>query len=109
MPVKQTIKKRIGFIMEKKKAEKLHKKHILWILATAFILSLLFPVEGKALVAADAETVADTAGEIRFAKSTSTIKAGKTYTFKVSLIGTTSLSLSIAQIKKLPKLTVREK
>ena len=30
MPVKQTIKKRIGFIMEKKKAEKLHKKHILY-------------------------------------------------------------------------------
>ncbi len=109
MPVKQTIKKRIGFIMEKKKAEKLHKKHILWILATAFILSLLFPVEGKALVAADAETVADTAGEIRFAKSTSTIKAGKTYTFKVSLIGTDKPVTFDSSNKKVAKINSQGK
>ncbi len=74
--------------MEKKKFEKLHIQHILWMLATAFIISLLFPVAGKTLVAAGAETSADTAEEIRFTKSTTKIKAGKTYTFKVSLTGT---------------------
>ena len=73
--------------MEKKKFEKLHIQHILWMLTTAFILSLLLS-SGTAFAAADAEVSADTAGEIRFTKSTTTIKAGKTYTFKVSLVGT---------------------
>lgn len=73
--------------MEKKKFEKLHIQHILWMLTTIFMLSLLFS-SSTAFAAADTAVPADTAGEIRFTKSTTKIKAGKTYTFKVSLTGT---------------------
>lgn len=73
--------------MEKKKFEKLHIQHILWMLTTIFMLSLLFS-SNTAFAAADTAVPADTAGEIRFTKSTTKIKAGKTYTFKVSLTGT---------------------
>ncbi|MDE5779710.1 MAG: N-acetylmuramoyl-L-alanine amidase [Lachnospiraceae bacterium] len=73
--------------MEKKKFEKLHIQHILWMLTTIFILSLVFS-SGTAFAAADTVVPADTAGEIQFTKSTTTIKAGKTYTFKASATGT---------------------
>lgn len=73
--------------MEKKKFEKLHIQHILWMLTTIFILSLVFS-SSTAFAAADTAVPADTAGEIQFTKSTTTIKAGKTYTFKASATGT---------------------
>ncbi|MDE5863958.1 MAG: Ig-like domain-containing protein, partial [Lachnospiraceae bacterium] len=89
--------------MEKKKFEKLHIQHILWMLTTAFILSLLLS-SSTAFAAADAEVSADTAGEIRFTKSTTTIKAGKTYTFKVSLIGTDDSVTFESSNKKVAKI-----
>ena len=96
--------------MEKKKFKKLHIQHILWMLTTAFILSLLFS-SGTVFATADTTVPADTAGEILFTKSTTKIKAGKSYTFKASATGTDepvtfeSSNEKVAKINSQGKLT----